>query len=345
MMHSKISPSGASRWMACMMSANVSEDNIYTPVEEDNPIAVEGTRLHDVAEKLLERESSAFSGVEDVVVDYVKYVRNLAESSTIHIETKVTFKYLMDFRGYVDAWIFKDGVLHVIDLKTGFIPVSAYKNPQLQLYALGIYNDLIAMDYKIESICLHIHQSSVGNVSNWEMSVGDLIDFESVLIESLRVTDSVETGEHCKYCPVRFNCKNRHNELQAVYSENLVTTVDMIENYATVLAREKEILGYLADAKQALLDVMKSGQEVEGFKLVNSITRTRFFNKTEVAESLLKAGYEDAIKVSPKSWTELKKILPVDVLDKLEDDRFKPKTTPVLVAVSDRRKALSLEQL
>jgi len=185
--HASLSPSGASRWMACPGSVVLEEPF----PDEDSVFAAEGTAAHIIASRCLVEHTSAraylgetlkisdrWSFVVDTplagyVDDYVKLVREMAEGKTLLVEQRVPIGHITGepgAGGTSDAIIIdaKNRHITVIDLKYGVgVAVGAQENPQLQLYALGAIR-LCETLAEFDSASMVIHQPRLNSVSQWE---------------------------------------------------------------------------------------------------------------------------------------------------------------------------------
>ena len=134
--HAKASPSGYRRWMNCSGSLNLEQKlkdkGLIPEFEESSPAAAEGTRLHEVAEKVLTGETLL---CPTEVKPYVDYCRdNTPEGAETFIEERVPLFYSRTETGSVDyAWR-KGDVLEVVDLKTGRIKIDPVYNYHKQTF-------------------------------------------------------------------------------------------------------------------------------------------------------------------------------------------------------------------
>jgi len=160
MAHAKLSPSGSKRWFACPGSTVLEAPFPDT----SNTYSDSGTAMHEVAAWCLTEHRRALTRVgnmvpvndegepdrfveftedmAELVQGYVDFVRREGINHRVLVEKRVEFSDFVgiaDQFGTADAIIVneEDGLLSVIDLKTGYRPVDVVENSQLMLYALG----------------------------------------------------------------------------------------------------------------------------------------------------------------------------------------------------------------
>lgn len=198
--HALLSASSAHRWLACTPSAKLEEQFPDTESEA----AAEGTLAHELAEmkvrnyffpkefgkrklnnavKKLSEDvlwKSEMQGYTDDYLDYIKTTAlSLKSMPSVRIEQRVYFKEYtladpedkIEGSGIADCILLYGDTVHVIDFKYGKgVPVSAEKNPQLMLYALGAYQ-AYRMLYPISKAKLTIVQPRLDSISDWECPV------------------------------------------------------------------------------------------------------------------------------------------------------------------------------
>lgn len=199
--HSIYSASGAHRWMACPPSALLEQQF----PSETSSFAEEGTAAHDLAEHKLKKalkmrsrkpnskyQTDEMDEMTDLYVEYCLEVIEKAKESCkdlqILIEQKLDFSdYVPEGFGTGDLVIVGTGTLHVIDLKYGRgVIVSAERNPQMMLYALGALS-LFEMLYDIDKVSMTIIQPRVDNFSTYELRVEELLQVLAVFLPLLQV--------------------------------------------------------------------------------------------------------------------------------------------------------------
>lgn len=209
--HTRLSPSGAEKWMNCPGSLVLEA----SCPDKSSEYADWGTVAHDLAAKVL-TQGDAILGLSkgmhatveeqgvvvyrhepsdgshevdaemiETVEVYVAAIRQAAEGGTLLVEQRLSFSDYVgvpDQFGTSDAVIFSplaDGTyeLQVRDLKGGKgVKVYAERNKQLLLYALGAYGEF-SLIYDISRIRVAIHQPRLNHISEWDCSVEELLAF------------------------------------------------------------------------------------------------------------------------------------------------------------------------
>lgn len=181
--HARLSPSSAHRWMRCPGSLALES----TQPDKSSAFAEEGTRAHELAEKILngrlqgfEHQGGTDPEMHDYVLRYVDAVWTLAEGNELMVEQRVDFSHIVCVEnsfGTADAVIIVGNELQIHDLKYGRgVQVDAEHNEQLQLYALGALEQFNLL-YDFDSVRLFIHQPRLNHVSEWALSVEELEAF------------------------------------------------------------------------------------------------------------------------------------------------------------------------
>ena len=217
--HSVLSASGAHRWMMCLPSALLEQQF----KEETSIYADEGTAAHDLAEHKLKKalkmrsrkprskyQSDEMDEMTELYVEYcldlIKKAKESCRDLQILIEQKLDFSdYVPGGFGTGDILVVGNGTLYVGDLKYGKgIVVSAEKNPQMMLYALGALS-LFEMLYDIDTVVMSIIQPRVDNFSTYEITVVELLTWaeEELKPKALLASNGAGefcAGDHCRFC-------------------------------------------------------------------------------------------------------------------------------------------------
>lgn len=208
-MSEKFSASKAKRLMNCHASGNL-ELAIpgWTPPVDDptaNNAANRGSHMHTIfaAANQLPPNDTQLLGE---AIDYAGRLRKKRRFKAL-VEQPMQADWLLS-----KPWTTADLVLHVtdelhiLDLKTGVIPVSAVENEQLMFYAVT-YGHLAP---RAKEVHLHIVQPWADVVEEWVVRVQRLAQFQAEAQAAELAVLSGDTtfmpGDHCTFCPA-----NPHN--------------------------------------------------------------------------------------------------------------------------------------
>lgn len=371
MAHALLSPSGASRWMACTPSARLEEKF----PESTSTYAEEGTLAHKLAEtvnsynllknctktqlkkKLKEIEESSYYNAEmqnyiDAFCHYVWETYNSAKAiskdAVIALEAELDIRaYVPDCRGTGDVIIVADGILTVIDLKYGLgVPVLAENNKQMMLYALGALDEY-DMQYGINSVKMIIYQPRRDNISEWEISAEALLDWaENELKQKAALAydgaGDFCPGDHCRFCKARATCRARAEEnLKLAAYEFRPPEQLSNEEIADILKIIERLTNWAGDVSAYALDqAVNHNVRFEGWKLVEGRSNRIISNQDEAANVLTSESYShnDIYNQKLKGIGDLEKLVGKDRFNELLAAYIvKPQGKPTLVPESDRR--------
>lgn len=308
--HAELSPSSASRWMACPGSVALSRGI----KDSASSHSAEGTAMHTVAELCLTDGSSAASHVGEVfsrdgfditftadlaeaVQRYVDYVTDItaANFGELLVEQRLSISEITgeaDAYGTSDAVVLMGDELCIIDLKGGMgVPVDADDNPQLMIYALAALNEYsLVNDFK--TIRMVIHQPRLNKVSEWVIPVEQLLAFGKEVAMAAATTKMADAPLHpsskaCRWCKAKATCPAIAAEAMEAF-EAVVPEDAPVNHLAQVMAKADLIEGWVkavrAEVERRLLD----GHEVPGFKLVQGKRGNRSWANPAEAEAWLK---------------------------------------------------------
>lgn len=351
--HNFFSASSAHRWMECTASVIVDTSKL---VEESSPAAERGTRLHGVAEAFLnDPERRGFSTLVDqqpddaaAILPYLEYVDKRIEKggSDLWAFYEIEDTWRPNCGGTADAVIIEDGKLEVIDLKTGYWPVSPRKNLQLIIYALAVLERFDAL-YDIDKIKLTIVQAakeangaSGGKaVESWPLTRKALEGWrkriEDVITKiedgDVEFKPSKGTGagkDWCKFCPAEPICPALQVASQAAARDDFSAVaadgldVDQVEDLT--LAQKMELVPLVRAWAKAIEsrvhDKVMAGATDLGYKMVrgNNTARRWEDEQEQAARDFLLANglkLEEVMTVptlitAPKAEGVLKKTVP-----------------------------------
>lgn len=356
--HAKLSPSSSSRWLTCTASVNACLKYENTT----NDAADWGTTVHEIGELLL-KNLPIPANVNGMKVDtemlrcaedYVDYCRTLIDKNSVQlIEEKFNLSFIApETFGTCDFCILNGTHLDIVDLKTGHGIVSAEKNPQLMLYALGAIHDLEDL-YEIKTVTLHIMQSRAGHISSWDVSVEDLFAFEEFAVkQATRILENDVSfnpeNKACQWCAHKANCTALQGHIEEVIKgkfdniEDIDGKADTINmaHIKRVLDNAELIISFIKAVQDIALEKLQAGVEIEGYKIVAGKSSRKWRDEEEVAEYLKrKISAKDLWVKNMIPMTQILKMLPKDkgLLELL----VKPDGKPQIAPLSDKRPALT----
>lgn len=345
MAHAILSPSSASRWLACTPSARL-EANY---ADNSGEAAAEGTDAHELAELTLQKltgkvpkaqidkrimdftKNSKYFGIEmkEYIDNYVSYVMeryNEARAKTpdavILLEQQVDLReFVPDGFGTRDVAIVADKKLLMIDLKYGKgVRVSAEENKQLMVYALGTIREFDLL-YDIEEIEMVIHQPRLDAISSYTISVDELLKWGDEFVKpkaALAFAGEGEyvAGDHCKFCKARNECRALADYmLDAVVAdfaddvkadEYAPSNLLSPEEVTKVLQRADAIKSWLKGVEEfALATALDGSREWPGFKLVEGRSNRKITDHTKAVEALRGVGFSEAVLYKPKEMVSI----------------------------------------
>lgn len=362
--HADLGPSSSSRWMNCTASVKLVEQTIERNGRQPaGEYAALGTALHAAAEKCVNDEVTALSIVDlefegytfeydhiEAIDDYVLYCMGLkATAEYFALEKKVTVVPGLVW-GTADCLAVSDGVLYVVDLKTGFNRVEAPGNSQLMLYGLGAHLALKHV-YEYDQVELVIGQPRIGNMDSVRLDVSDLEAFGRSLDRALeeinhdpqfRPSDSA-----CRWCEARATCPAL---LEAVHDQAQQDFAEMEHHQLQEAWENLPMLEhYISGVKAAIMGHLERGQPVQGLKLVQG-RRTRAWRDEGAVERYLSRRIPK-FKNTAYSHKLLSPAQMEKLVKRLGDDLHKPAPKlgdlvefkvgkPVITSEDDRRPAL-----
>lgn len=378
--HALLSASGANRWINCPPSARLEE---RFGEHTTSAYAQEGTLAHEIAELYIrhdvlnnisdEQFNSELENVMsnelfdsemlDVVPIYVDYVQAEAVAAkevnplaTVEIEQQLDLtEYVPESFGTADSIIINDDVMEVIDFKYGKgVPVYATNNKQLMLYGLGALRKYDTLFY-IATVKLTIVQPRINNISTWETSVEDLLNWavnelKPIAEQAFSGNGELHAGDWCKFCSLKNKCRTlAAKQLELAKHEFADPELMTDEEVADVLSRINQLVEWANSVQEyALKQAIENKKIWPGFKLVEGISRRKWTDEDKVAEAIFnkipEASEDDIFNMKLKSITDIEKLYGKKrVQELLSDVIIKPQGKPTLVPNDDKRPALGIE--
>lgn len=331
--HSLISPSSFARTLACPASLL---GNLWGPYTS-SAAADAGTSLHAAAESCFDFMAVHGFLPDSMAPEIAFYVQHCAElmagAIDYEVEGRADFSHLVygkiDAFGTVDFWAYDGKVLHIVDLKTGQVPVDPANNPQLSLYAIGVSQRLAERypDCEFEEIRLCIAQG--GQILMECIDLHALLEREREYSLAMRVAlspnapFSESVGKHCTWCKNKVSCPTQARSLKSalgLHAEALDKPTDQaLPDLVGVMRLAKFAADIAEDCKsklQAHFD--ETGELPDGLKTKKYSPPRKWQDGRKAALEIAgRLGWRESIDeglLVPASPTQT-----VKVLDGLED--------------------------
>lgn len=362
--HAILSASSASRWLHCPPSARLNA----TIADVTTEYAAEGTRAHAAAEEVLTaylenrkpkakyddgEMEEAVARYADICIEKIVAARNASLDAVIKVEERLDFSNVVpDGFGTGDMVIISDDTLEIVDLKYGKgVPVSAFQNPQMRLYAIGACNGYEWL-YAFNKVRMTIVQPRLDSVSSDEMTVEDLHDWANHIHKTAELAYKGKgdfcAGDHCIFCKVKARCKALADyELKEVnkYLPDEPWELDP-ETVSEVILKATSINNWLTAVKDYATAEALNGREWPNLKLVAGRSNRVIADKDEAASILIKEGYKEAEIYKPQE------LITLTALDKLVGKKrlaevlggviTHKESKPSLVSEDDKRPKLDI---
>jgi hypothetical protein len=368
-------PSSAHRWFNCPGSATL-ESQIPDP--ESSVYALEGTAAHELCRcfAMLSTNESKISDeigksirdtlpncdkeIENIIIDpemaasvwkYCKYVYDLLDGASPLDRDMVQFEQRVqvdtDLGGTADCIIMDwPDTLHIIDFKYGIgVSVDPEENLQLLIYAIGALN----IEDDFEKVTLHIVQprDKYGNYfKTWTISKNEL---ETKWAQKLRkaVSTCIEKpklyriGDWCRWCKGADICPKVTRTAQKLVKTKKGATIPAeVKKLSKLLQSEQAVLEYFNKAKQDAFNRLQRGEDIPGYKLVQSFGNTTWINPDETQSDIIARGLSRFMyNTKLKTPNQLKKRLEENDFDSdwIDEQIHRPSKGLVLVPEKDKR--------
>lgn len=398
--HNRFSPSASARWLSCIGSTILCEklpedDKVASDKPNDTDL---GSAAHALLNHCLETKThpeqyrgrkvwSHLYTVDDDMIDAVDhaldYVWGLISmrgpDAKLLLERKVAIPGVTS--GHLDVAIVLGDNIDVIDYKHGAgVPVSAEKNTQLGLYALGLLEEISFKQFKQPKVILHVVQPRCSRraspADDWHAPAKWL---QWLLATAKQAVDmvthvspvpgtNVDVGDElpftpseksCKWCKAKAHCpalartsfENARQDFAEVIAGNPkqltkadatagLTPDEMAKAFAAL-----PMVYLFADALTARVTAMlMAGEKVGDLKVVEGKSNRRWIDESTTMAYLIKLGIPED-KVAPRSLIgigEAEKLLPKDKrADVMKKLAGKPEGKPTVANGDDPRPSIA----
>lgn len=327
--HALLSASSSHKWLHCTPSARLEE----TLPDTTSKAAKEGTLAHEIAELKLRRAfvepitTRSFNSrmkkfQEHELYDdemqrhtdtYLEYIQGIVHSFSsppyVAIEKRIDYSsYAPEGFGTGDCILIGGNTLYVNDFKYGKgVAVSAFENPQMKLYALGVYLEYSFL-YRIERVQMSIIQPRLNDISEYTIPIDELLEWGESIKPIARMAFVGEgeyaPGAHCGFCRARTRCAALVEKYTAL--EDFKKMKPPLISYAEVgdiLARAEGLVSwYKALEKDALAEVLRGG-DVAGWKAVHGRSSRDYVDLDAAIKHLTANGIDEAVLFERKPLT------------------------------------------
>lgn len=369
--HALLSPSGASRWLACPPSAQLES----TFASTTNAAADEGTLAHALCELYLRNHlklikaplfttelkkiknnqyySAEMNGHATDYVDFVMELYHGLHSPMIFIEERIDLQeFVPEGFGTGDCIMIADNILHIVDLKYGKgVQVDAHENKQMMLYALGALQKYHLL-YTIDKVVMTIYQPRINNFSSFEMGAFALIEWGREVVKptaklAFAGQGEYKAGPHCRFCKARNQCRtladfNMGLAKFAFEDPNKLTDADIAE----ILNKAPEFKIWLTNIQSyALAEAVQHDKQWPGFKLVAGRSNRKYTDEQAIIKAFKKAKIKDGFYLTAPSLVGIgaleKNLGKADVEKLIGKYIIKPEGAATLVPEWDKRPQLN----
>lgn len=367
MSHALLNASGASRWLNCPPSARLEEQF----PDSTSEAAAEGTLAHALGELKLQKyftpmAKSTFTKahnkikkdplytkeMEDYTDEYLDYIKSVTlgfpSAPYATIEKKVDFSmYAPEGFGTADCIVIGGGTLYIIDLKYGKgVPVSAEKNAQMRLYALGALNEY-SLIYNIEMINMVIFQPRLDNISVDQIESAVLLNWGNAFVKPLadlayKGEGDFTPGDHCRFCRAKAVCRARSvtNTALEDFKGKLPPLISN-EEVGDLLLKAQDLAKWAKDLEEYALSACLAGENIPGWKAVEGRSNRAFTDIDAAFKAIKEKGLakEEVLYIrKPITLTETEKLIGKKEFETaLSEFVIKPPGKPALAKATDKR--------
>jgi len=367
--HALLSASASHRWLHCTPSVRLEEKM----PDSQSQYAAEGSLAHSICELKVAKAFIEPMGLRtfnsrlkklqgdplyqeemlrhtDTYLDYISGIMHQYNTPPyIAIEKRIDYSmYAPGGFGTADCIIIAGNTLYVIDFKYGKgVPVSAYENPQMKLYALGAYVQSSLL-FQIDNIVMVIVQPRLDSISEYEMLTHKLLEWgESIKPIAQMAFDGkgeFEIGDHCGFCRVKALCRARA-EFNTSLEDYKMMKPPLISNeeVGQILQRAQNLSAWVKNLEEYALSEVLAGNDIPGWKAVHGRSSRQFTDQDAVFKTLIDGGIDEAMlyERKPITLTKVEELLGKAAMKEILANYINmPPGKPALVVESDKREAI-----
>jgi hypothetical protein len=325
--------------------------------------AEEGTLAHSVCELVAGKQfrptpKRAFNAAlkklkssplwdDEMLATANTYVEHLTENAMgfkhtpyVALEVRVDISdYVPDAYGTCDCVMVGGDELIITDYKHGKgVPVSAYENPQMLLYALGAHNKYRPIyGDAIKRVTMHIDQPRLGSYDSYSLTVDELLAWGENEVKpkaALAHTGMGEftSGDWCRFCRAKAQCRARADAQTALedFTDALLPTAENMAQveqdgidgiptaplltYAEIgdlLHRGDALVEWYGSLREFALRSILQGEAIPGWKAVAGKSNRVWTDQDKALETLQASGIDRALIYDsvPKTLAQLEKVI------------------------------------
>jgi hypothetical protein len=329
--------------------------------DQTSRFAEEGTLAHNLMEEALGSgmpcsRLSVDSEMVEHVQTYVDYVNSLVlPGDSVFIERRVDFsEWVPEGFGTADTVVMNGDRIHIVDLKYGKgVPVYAENNPQAMLYALGAYAEFsFVADF--DTVRISIVQPRLDSISEWEISVTDLLKFGETARQAAEATQDpnakrIPGEKQCRFCKAKATCP----ALYKMTADTLMADFEQIdeapqpnkltdEQLRVAIENKPLIEAWLGSVELVVKQRLIDGGKFDGFKLVEGRTVRKWSNEDQAGELLVDLlGESSSYTKKIISPAQAEKLLGKKDKALIADEIVSPRGAVTLAKKSDPRPAIT----
>lgn len=256
--------------------------------------------------------------------------------------------------------------LYVVDFKYGKgVRISAYLNPQLIYYALGVLRGIGSV-FEIDRVVIRVHQPRLDNWDQWTSTPAELVALgrhhKRLLTRCIEPSPSFRPDvKACKFCRARNQCPALAEQMRRMavgMFDDLdgdiaefdtawpaeLPSVDLmtVEQLVAVRRHADLVKKFIGGVDTRLLHLMLHNEDVPALKVVQGRSIRRYRDdlaRRQAANLLLENGVapSSVFTVQTPSPAQAELLLPKAVRKELATFVVKPPGRPTIAPIDDKR--------